>query len=102
MYQAIEKAPIKMLETCGVRKRGWIRPSARGIAPCLAIESVVRAVGRMVVCVEADADVRTARTRSLSQPEPKTLLPRKLSASSEWLPRAATPVNAIAAVATST
>jgi hypothetical protein len=34
-----------------------------GIAPQRAIDSVVRAVGRIVVCVEADAEVRIAITR---------------------------------------
>ena len=37
-----------------------------------AIESVVRAVGRIVVCVDADADVSTAMISSLSHGEPKT------------------------------
>ena len=44
-----------------------MRPSALGAAPCLAIERVVRAVGRIVVCVDAAAEVSTARIRSLSR-----------------------------------
>jgi hypothetical protein len=82
-------------------KRGWIRPIQRGAAPCLAIDSVVRAVGRIVVWVEAAAEVSTASTSSLSRPEPKTWSPRKLRASSECSPSASTPAKAIAAVPTS-
>ena len=37
-----------------MRYRGWIRAKARGIAPYAAIDSVARAVGRIVVWVEAD------------------------------------------------
>ena len=48
-----------------------------------AIDSDVRAVGRIVVCVEAAAEVSTAMIRSLSSGEPKTSLPSTLSTSSE-------------------
>ena len=44
-----------------------------GIAFQRAIDSVVRAVGRIVVCVEAEAEVSTAMISSLSHGEPKTL-----------------------------
>ena len=54
------------------------------MAPQRAIDSVVRAVGRIVVCVEADADVSTAMISSLSSGEPSTLPPSALSTSS-WL-----------------
>ena len=37
-----------------------------------AIESVVRAVGRIVVCVEAEAEVSTAMISSLSSVPPST------------------------------
>ena len=46
--------------------------ATRGIAPARAIDSVVRAVGRIVVCVEAAAEVSTAMIRILSSGEPNT------------------------------
>src|SRR5213596_2316126 len=61
-----------------------MRPRMRGSAPWRAIESVVRAVGRIVVWVDAAADVRTARMSALSSGDGKTRPPRKLSTSSEW------------------
>ena len=67
---------------CGVRKRGWTLPRLSGIACARAIESVVRAVGRIVVWVEAAAEVSTAMIRSLSSGEPNTSVPRWLSTSS--------------------
>ena len=83
-YQTIEIAPIASVEKSGVRNRGWIRPNILGHrlrrGPSRAI---VRAVGRIVVCVEADADVRTAMIRSLSSREPSTALPSGASTSSE-------------------
>ncbi len=42
-----------------MKKRGWTRPNADGIAFHRAIDSVVRAVGRIVVWVDAEAEVRT-------------------------------------------
>ena len=47
-------------------------PRGAGIARDRAIESVVREAGRMVVWVEASAEVSTARTTILSQGEPST------------------------------
>ena len=41
----------------------------------------MRAVGRIVVCVEAEAEVSTAMISSLSHGEPKTLVPSTLSTS---------------------
>ena len=76
-YQTIESAPIRIVETCGVRKRGWTLPRLFGIAFARAIESVVRAVGRIVVWVDAAAEVSTAMIRSLSSGEPKTSVPRR-------------------------
>ena len=48
-----------------------IRPKAFGIDPKRAIDRVVRAVGRMVVWVDAEAEVSTAMIRSLSSGEPE-------------------------------
>ena len=62
-----------------------MRPKTFGSAPQLAIESVVRAVGRIVVCVEAEAEVSTEKSSNFcSTPEPKTRCPRPLS-TSFWL-----------------
>ena len=49
-----------------------------------AIDSVVRAVGRIVVCVEAEAEVSTAMISSLSRVPPSTPVPSALRTSS-WL-----------------
>ena len=76
---------------CGVRKRGWTFPRLFGIAFARAIESVVRAVGRIVVWVEAAAEVSTAMIRILSSGEPKTSVPSELSTSSWFLIRLSTP-----------
>ena len=54
-----------------------------GIALARAIDSDVRAVGRIVVCVEAAAEVSTAMISSLSSGEPSTSLPSTLKTSSE-------------------
>ena len=52
--------------------------STLGIAPHFAIDSVVRAVGRIVVCVEAAAEVRTATIRNFTPTEPSTPLPERV------------------------
>src|ERR1700751_852350 len=95
-----ESAPIPSVEKVGVRKRGWMRPKISGSASHFAIDRVVRAVGRIVVWVDADADVSTAMIRSLYQGDPKTCLPSALSTPAELFPRNLVPANAWAAVAT--
>src|ERR1044072_2963793 len=82
-YQTIERAPIQSVDGPGVRKRGWIRPKYFGSAPWAAIDSDVREVGKIVVCVDAEADVSTAMISSLFHAEPSTSLPSALSTSSE-------------------
>src|SRR5215468_2166769 len=82
MYQTIETAPIEIVDTVGVWKRGFTVPKVLGIAPQRAIDRLVRAVGRIVVWVEAAAELSTAMMRILSSGEPKTLLPSTLSTSS--------------------
>src|SRR3954452_25518961 len=79
-----DAAPMEIVETVGVWYRGCTVPNVRGIARQRAIDSVVRAVGRIVVCVDAAADVSTAMISSLSSGEPNTWVPRALSTSS-WL-----------------
>src|SRR5436190_18519194 len=76
-----DTAPIVRVEKPGVRKRGWISPNAFGIAPQRAIESVVRAVGRIVVWVDAEAEVNTAMISSLSSGDGKTSPPSALRTS---------------------
>src|SRR5919204_984346 len=82
MYQTIETAPIEIVDTVGVLNLGLTVPNVLGIAPQRAIDRVVRAVGRIVVCVDAAAEVSTAMISSLSSGEPKTCEPRTLSTSS--------------------
>ena len=71
----------------GVWKRGLTRDQMLGMAPCDAIESVVRAPGRIVVSVDAVADVSTTAISSLSSVEPSTALPSGLRMSPELLAR---------------
>ena len=69
-----------------------MRAKYLGAAPLAAIESVVRVVGRMVVCVDAAADVNTAMISSLSSGEPSTSVPSRPSASPDSSPaRRSTP-----------
>jgi hypothetical protein len=72
-------------------------PNRLGAAPLKAIDSEVRAVGRMVVWHEATAEVSTAITSSLSQGDPSTSVPRVASTSSEFSIRVSGPSKAIAA-----
>ena len=48
--------PVNRVVMCGVRNFGCTLANDAGSAWYAAIDSVVRAVGRIVVCVEADAD----------------------------------------------
>jgi hypothetical protein len=60
----IEMRPIPTVDHVGVRNRGEIRANLVGMALYTAMESVVRAVGKMVVSVLAMAELSTIRTRS--------------------------------------
>src|SRR5436190_9927766 len=91
IVQTIDNPPISSVEKVGVRKRGWTRPKADGIDFHRAIDSVVRAVGRIVVCVEAEAEVSTAMIISLSSGEPNTLVPSAFRTSLEFPARKAVP-----------
>ena len=67
------------------------------IAPCAAIESEVLVVGRIVVCVEADADVSTAMINKPNiekNGEPKAVFLLTESTSSELSTRNFVPANA--------
>ena len=52
-YQMIETTPIEIVDTVGVWNRGLTLPNVFGSAPQRAIDRLVRAVGRIVVCVDA-------------------------------------------------
>jgi hypothetical protein len=101
-YHSTDRAPIVIVAMSGVWKRGWIRPNTEGKAPWRAIEKLVRAVGRIVVCVEADAELSTAMISSLSSGEPSTACARPPPKTSlELADSASGPANACAAVVTS-
>src|SRR6478672_6425689 len=90
----IETTPIQIVESVGVRYFGWIRANRAGIALNAAIDRLVRAVGRIVVWVEAEAEVSTqiASRWTMIQPTappPKTWWPIAANTSSAFasLPR---------------
>src|ERR1700733_10632589 len=71
---------MNRVDTVGVWKRGWILANDLGSALYTAMDKVVRAVGRIVVWVEAAAEESTIRIsrwdRTLPKPEvPNTALP---------------------------
>ncbi len=73
-----------------------------GSAPFAAIESDVRVVGRIVVCVDAAAEVSTAMMRSLSAPSRARRRPSALRTSSALSTRKSGPAYACAAIETIT
>ena len=78
---------------------GWTLANRFGNAPWTAIDSAVRVEGRIVVCVDADADVSTAMISSLSSGEPNTSPPSAASTSSWLSSRNFGPWKAMAAIA---
>ena len=66
------------------------------------MDSDERAAGRIVVCVEADADVSTAMMSSLFQGDPSTALASAFSTSSLLLVRKVAPWKDCAAIETIT
>ena len=56
-YSTMEMPPMARVDVVGVRKRRWILAKEAGMALNTAIDSVVRAVGRIVVWVEAAAEL---------------------------------------------
>src|SRR5258708_4461495 len=85
----IDSPPMAMVDTAGVRCLRLTVPNLEGIDLYTAIDRVVRAVGRMVVWVEAAAELRTISKsrwlRTLPKPDvPNTALPRPDS-TSFWL-----------------
>src|SRR5947208_10218327 len=95
------------VENVGVWYRGCTSPKAFGSALYAAIARVVRAVGRIVVCVDAAADDRIARNSALAPHPPSTAEPMPLNGSSivsglvSPMPSEPTPANACAATVTS-
>src|SRR5579862_7454120 len=86
----MDAPPMATVDTVGVKKRLCILANAEGIALYTAIDNVVRAVGRIVVCVDAAADVSTMKTNKWLKKDPKpdppkTELPRTWSTSLELL-----------------
>jgi hypothetical protein len=77
-------------------------PNRLGAAPLKAIDSEVRAVGRMVVWHDAATEVSTAMTSSLSRGDPSTSVPRVASTSSEFSISVSGPAKAWAAKETMT
>src|ERR1700677_3974615 len=75
--QIVETAPNTLVETSGGFCLGCTLPKTFGIPPQRAIESDVRAVGRIVVWVDADADVSTVMISSRLIGLGKTFGPRK-------------------------
>src|ERR1700678_52533 len=72
----MEMAPMSTVDTVGVRWRGCILANALGIALYTDIERVVRAVGRIVVWVDAAAELSTISSRRWYMNEPKPEVPK--------------------------
>src|SRR3974390_3020422 len=71
------------VDTEGVRCRPWILEKDFGIALYTDIESVVLAVGRIVVWVEAAAEVSTIRTSRRERTAPIPVAPKMALPSTE-------------------
>src|SRR5215475_11632077 len=70
---------MAIVDTVGVRYRGWIFAKTEGIALYTAIDRVVRAVGRIVVCVEAAAEESTISSSRWVRTDPKPEWPNTAS-----------------------
>src|ERR1700747_1199041 len=89
MYSATEATPTTTVDTVGVRYRGLILANCGGSARWAAMDSVVRAAGKIVVWVDAAAELSTIKISSLDKtvpsPEvPKIALPVADSTSNWW------------------
>src|SRR5262245_53636232 len=80
----MEMAPIAIVDTVGVRYFRWILANWGGMALYTAIDRVVRAVGRIVVCVDAAAEDRTISSSRWVRKEPKPDVP---NTASPWMDR---------------
>ena len=95
--QSDDRIPNSQVANAGVRCRASTSPNFGGKARCSAIESAVRAAGRIVVWQLAADDVSTAMISSLSatlpNPEsPNTTCPVADSTSLSWFVRYAAPL----------
>src|ERR1700722_7719474 len=72
----IETPPMATVDTVGARNLLWILAKVEGIALYTAMDNVVRAVGRIVVCVDAAAELSTMRISRWERNEPNPLLPK--------------------------
>ena len=82
-YQAIASTPIATVEKTGVKNRFETSPKAVGIASWRAIDSEVRAAGRIVVWVEASAETTTASSTILPVGSPRA--PVRVLAEDAWV-----------------
>src|SRR5882757_9875054 len=71
----MDTMPIQTVDSVGVRYRGWILANRLGSASKTPIDSEVRAVGRIVVWVDAEAEVSTLISSSTSNTLPIALSP---------------------------
>src|ERR1700692_1940288 len=83
-YHTTAMAPKSRVENPGDRYLGWMSAKRLGSALCTAIDSDERAAGRMVVWVDAEAEVKPHMRSSFLQGEPKTAVPKALR-TSFWL-----------------
>src|ERR1700688_2590941 len=74
-YHTTDAAPNRRVENPGERYRGWMSANLFGNALCTAIDNEERAAGRMVVCVDDEADVSTQMMSSLFHGDPRTAVP---------------------------
>src|ERR1700751_290634 len=76
MYSATEATPTTIVDTVGVRYRGLILANCWGSARDAAMDSVVRAAGRIAVWVDAAAERSTIRLRSRDSTVPNQEVPK--------------------------
>ena len=88
-YSTMDTPPKASVDTVGVRFFLCVLAKARGSARYTAIDNEVRAVGRIVVWVEAAAEVSTRNSSRCSMtlpyvPVPNTASPRYRKMSDAW------------------
>src|ERR1700745_4128410 len=80
----METAPITTVDTVGVMNRGWTFANDAGSALYAAIDSVVRAVGRIVVWVDAAAEDSTMSSSRWGRNDPKPEVPKTSLPGTVW------------------
>src|ERR1039458_1640007 len=91
-YQTTETAPKSRVENPGDRYFGWMSANFLGNALWTAIDNEDRAAGRMVVCVDDEAEVSTQMMRNLFHGDPNTAVPRAFRTSPMLLSLVRNPV----------